>query len=178
MIYYTLVEKFNSESGNLWDKYKAKNGLHDLLEIISLDSSLCPAAELDGENEVLQDPNFQHGDAELYMDLKKSVVDIHGELNANDWNSIAVEFNPKGEGSSPSKDFKFVGYDLLDIATRTSTLVNCGRLETAFSSEDLNSSGLIDDLEKSILVQDKIKNYCPDLSHNNTTIVAIWVKKT
>lgn len=177
MIYYTAIEKFNSESGVLWEKYKAKNDLNHLVEIITLDSSLCPAAEQEGENEVLQDSNFPFGDAELYSDLKKSVVEIHGDLDANDWNTIAIELNPKKERALPPKDFDFVGYDLVDIATRTSTLVNCGKLEKAFTSADLNSSGLINDLESSLLVQRKIKDHYPNLSHNNTTVVAIWVKR-
>ncbi len=174
MMLFTIIEKFNSSAGKIWEEFQFENGMEHLEEVISLDSMLCPSMENYNSNKVTADV-FLHLqiDSLLYEDLTLDFEPFLKNLN-HSYNLIALEFNSHKHPSTDIKHFIFKGYDLIDTKTRIIVLVNCGRLDKAFSATEINEYGLITDFEQAKIIQREILREYPNLSHNQTTLIAIW----
>jgi hypothetical protein len=176
MLYYTLIEKFGMGAGIVWDRYMSENGFTHLREVLSLDASLCPPYQVQSQDSAVLDNSEVFGDdLELYSDLSQSFEEIENIFDPSIYNFLCVQIKPESNNLLiPPFKFKFGGFDLLDFSTRISVIVNCGRLDKAFKHEDLNIHGLIINYEKAEEIQRKVKENYPSLSHNNTTLIAIW----
>jgi hypothetical protein len=169
--WYIAVEPFDPRAGENWTNYVARSGLTQLVEVVSLDSSLCPCVIKE-----LQEEGWKHNVhkdyvIDFFLDLDyllKRVVDL-GSANI-----LAAVRNPVEECTNlfPDGRFEFRGYDL--IGSGMSALTNCGGYPLAFRDEELSTSGLLGTLVRARAVQTLLRKHYPDGDHSDCDIWALW----
>lgn len=94
-------------------------------------------------------------------------------------NVLALIQNPTDAdlGSFTDTRFVFRGFDLVDLQTGISALVNCGGFDKAFASTELSDCGLLTDHSRALSVQKGLKAEYPDEHHANCDVWAIWQLK-
>ncbi|GAA5504606.1 hypothetical protein [Novipirellula caenicola] len=159
---YTLRERFTPDLTDRWDRYRHFSGFHDIAELVTLDSMMCPDVITE-----LRDDDWQynvHEDfrTELFRDgdylLNRQPLDplLH--------QLIAAHEHPDGSESIPA-GFTFCGYDIMDSYFGNSTLTNCGPIPEAFTAEDVNRYGLVQDLAAALRIRDAMRKQEPDDPH-------------
>jgi hypothetical protein len=179
IFWYTARNKFNSQNSADfgWAKYIEWSKLTHLKELISLDSSLCDLAfDIDPQNENIYDyliiDKFYSTD--LFNNIDYVLNNVKGKSNIN---LLAVVKEPEEECNSIQlKDFIFLGYDLMDIEYTNSALTNCGGFDETFLPTDLNEFGLVDNLEKALIIQKSLRINNPEEHHADCNLFAIWRK--
>jgi hypothetical protein len=71
-------------------------------------------------------------------------------------------------------EFDFIGFDLLELITRTSALTNCGGFEGAFTPDDLSPKGLICDYGRARQVQAELRRLYPEEHHAKCEVWAVF----
>ena len=91
-------------------------------------------------------------------------------------NVLALMENPTDEEVRAFNDDRFIfrGFDLVELQTGISALVNCGGFPKAFSSTDLSDCGLLTDHAKALSVQKLLRAEYPDEHHADCDVWAIW----
>ena len=177
-IVYTTVQRFDPACGENWTKFINWCGLAQLREVISLDSTLCPSVividELTAEDwQYNVNENFK---CDLFHDLEYLLEKVGGSDRVN---VLALIQNPTEEVVRAFSDqrFTFRGFDLVELQTGISALVNCGGFSKAFASTDLSDCGLLMDHAKAMNVQKLLRAEYPDEHHANCDVWAIWQMK-
>jgi len=70
--------------------------------------------------------------------------------------------------------FVFQGFDLVELQTGISALVNCGGFDKAFTPADLSDCGLLPDHAGAMMVQKRLRAEYPDEPHANCDVWAVW----
>jgi len=170
---YIVTKRFDPSCGESWDRYVAWSGLAQLSEVVSLDSSLCPSVL----REILADdwPHIVNEDfmTSYFTDLDY-LLSRCGDVA--DRNLLCVFRNPDKHPSPPSDalEFRFEGYDLVDVHGDISALANCGGFPLAFANAELSSRGLLSSLERAQQVQRALKDHYPDEGHADCHLWAVF----
>ncbi len=172
-VFYTAVERFGPASGESWRKFMEWSGLKQLREVVSLDGMLC--SSVFGEMTV---EDWRHGVQEgflirLFHDLDYLLEKLGDDRRAN---VLALMRNPTAAdiGSFTDPRFLFRGFDLVELMTGISALVNCGGFDKAFAPTDLSDCGLLTDHGKALDVQKHLRAEYPDEPHADCDVWAIW----
>jgi hypothetical protein len=172
-VVYTAVERFDPACGERWHKFIEWSGLKQLREVVSLDLMLCPTAfgELTAED-------WRHNVQEdfkitLFHDLDHVLRRVAGEDRVN---VLALVENPTEEEVRSFKDarFAFRGFDLVELQTGISALVNCGGFDRAFAPTELSDCGLLADHARALAVQKRLRAEYPDEPHADCDLWAVW----
>ena len=175
-VVYSAVKRFDPACGEPWQKYIEWSGLTQLREAVSLDGILCPTVfqELIAED-------WQHNVQEdfkitLFHDLDYVVRRVAGDDRVS---ILALMQNPTDTEVRSFTDprFAFRGFDLVELGTGISALVNCGGFDKAFSDADLSDCGLLTDHAKALSVQNLLRAEYPDEPHADCDLWAIWQRK-
>lgn len=159
---FTLRERLTSTATDRWNGYRQSSSFHDIDELVTLDSMMCPNLITQ-----LRDEDWKHNvqedfRTELFRDadylLNRQPLDprLH--------QLIAACENPDGSESVPV-GFMFCGYDIMDSYLGNSTLTNCGPIPEAFSPDDVNRYGLVSDLGAALQIRDAMRKLQPDDPH-------------
>jgi hypothetical protein len=170
---FIATERFDPSDGEKWRKYFEWAKIPALKEVVSLDACLCKHLinELGDEdwNHVI------HADycLDYFKDLDYLLQRVRDEERKN---LLGVYRNPANQISTApsSRDFSFVGYDLIEESTQISALTNCGGFPDAFSNEELNSYGLISEFRRATEVKHLLVEKYPEESHADCDMYAIW----
>ncbi len=175
---YSAVQRFDPACGDNWTNFIEWCGLTQLREVISLDSVLCPTVifidELTAEDwQHVINENFK---CHLFHDLDYML----GKVDGNDRvNVLALIQNPTEDQVLSFSDGRFVfrGFDLVELQTGISALVNCSGFDNAFSRADLSDCGLLTDHATAASVQKRLRQEYPDEPHADCDVWAIWQMK-
>jgi hypothetical protein len=170
--WYIATKKFGPESGENWEKYIAWSGLHQLVELVSLDDMLCPSVLREIRDEYwpyIVNENFLLGYFTDFPFLMSQVESIEPK------NVLCVFREPSQLPRAPEGEpFRFEGYDLVDLKFGVSALTNCGGSPEAFSNEELNAVGLLSTFERAVEVQQRLRELFPDEPHADCDLWAIF----
>ena len=170
---FVATERFDASDGARWENYIQWAGIPGLIEVVSLDSMLCPTIlpELSDEdwNHNVQ-ANFQ---LNYFYDL---VHVIRRSAGVSRRNILGIYRNPGRHLTSPpaAGSFQFMGYDLVEDATQISALTNCGGFPQTFSNTELNAYGLITDFSRASEIRKRLPEHNPGDHHARCELYAIW----
>lgn len=176
---FSAVKRFDPACGEKWTKFIEWCGLTQLREVVSLDSILNPSVivvdELSAEDwQFNVNENFK---CHLFHDLERLLGKVAGIDRVN---VLALMQNPTDHEVRAFSDhrFTFRGFDLMELQTGISALVNCGGFPKAFASSDLSNCGLLTDHPTALSVQKLLRAEYPDEHHADCDEWAIWQMKT
>ena len=89
-------------------------------------------------------------------------------------NLLCVFRNPSPAPATPSSEFTFLGYDLIDPETSVSALTNCGGFPDVFDNSELSPVGLLPEFERACEVQKQLRAAYPNEPHANCNLWAIF----
>lgn len=172
-VLFTAVQRFDPARGDTWPRFIAWSGLTQLREVVSLDIILCPTLfpELTAED-------WQHNVQEdfklsYFYDLDHVLAKVAENVRVN---VLALVQNPTDDELRSFTDSRFVfrGFDLVELRTGISALVNCGGFPRAFASKDLSDCGLLTDHATALAVQRRLRAEYPTEHHANCDVWALW----
>lgn len=170
--WFIATEPFTPENGTKWRDYIDSSGLEQLVELVSLDSMLCPTLLPEIKDEYW--PHIINEDFMLhfFVDfdfLVKEVASIPRK------NVLSVLRNPSRHPEPPSiAPFEFLGCDLVDVQCSASALTNCGGFPDVFANAELSSTGLIPSRERAIDIQQRLRSAYPSEPHADCNVWAIF----
>jgi hypothetical protein len=172
--WFIATEPFGPNDGKKWRKYIAWSGLTQLVELLSLDPSLCQPILGDVKEEYW--PYIVNEDFMLafFLDanfLRQQVANIPHK------NLLCVFRNPSEPPIPPDGIFEFAGYDLVDVQHSASALTNCGGFPDVFSNSELSTIGLLPDFNRAIEVQKLLLEKHPEEPHAQCYVWAIFREK-
>jgi len=170
---FVATEKFGPLDFQGWEVYQAGAGIPGLVEVVSLDGSLCPRIiheflEEDWPHLVNEDfrlSYFYHLD---YLLQRVAGIPRRNILGVYRNSEIHIEAKPAGG------DFVFIGYDLIEEETQISALTNCGGFPEVFSNAELNQYGLITGFARACEVQRRLAELYPKEPHAQCERYAVW----
>jgi hypothetical protein len=176
-VVYTAVQRFDPGCGEAWPKFLAWSGLTQLREVVSLDLILCPTlfrpltAE-DWRHNVQEDFKIT-----LFHDLDHVLRRAGGGDRVN---VLALMENPTEEEVRSFNDarFAFRGFDLVELRTGVSALVNCGGFDGAFAPPELSECGLLTDHAQALQAQRLLRDGYPDERQADCDLWAVWRMRT
>jgi hypothetical protein len=170
---FIATERFDQSNGEAWRTYFEWAKIPALEEVVSLDASLCNRLvteflDEDWKHIVCEDFRLNY-----FKDLDYLLKRVQSVKRRN---VLGVYRNPTEHVSVPPSnlEFDFFGYDLIEEATQTSALTNCGGFPDAFGNEELNSHGLISKFEWASEVKQVLIEKYPQEAHANCEMYAIW----
>jgi hypothetical protein len=183
-VLYTAREVFDQSTekyGKSWSDYISCAQIPHLTEVVSLDGLLNGSApgldynEADGD-----DWNFIHTDGLFLTGLFTTPDYVLRKTSAESrFNLLAVVINPEQDCSRILLNgYEFVGYDLLEKEYGVSVVTNCFGLVGTCLPTEVNAQGLIDDYALAFVIQKRLFDNNPTVSHVDTNIMAIWRHKT
>lgn len=171
--WYIATARFDPTSNpSEWASYVARTGLHDLIEVVTLDDLLCPP--------VLQDikptywPHIVNEDFMLHFfhDLEFMLAEVQ---TATPMNILCVYRNPETHPPPPDQgSWAFVGYDLVDVWGGNSALTNCGGFPKAFLESELSTQGLLPNRERAFEVQHALRSQYENEHHSDCHVWAVY----
>ena len=175
-VLYTAVERFDPADGERWREYVEWSGLTHLREVVSLDLMLCPTRFRDltpGDWEHNVQEDYKIG---LFHDLDHVVRRSAPAARAS---VLALMQNPTEAEVRSFTDPRFVfrGFDLVELQTGVSALVNCGGFDRAFAPTELSDCGLLADHARALTVRERLRAEYPDEPHANCDVWAVWRMK-
>jgi hypothetical protein len=170
---FIATERFDQSEGETWQKYFEWAKIPALKEVVSLDACLCARLVkklLDEDWEHIVNADFRL-DYFLHLDYLLSRV-----RNIKRRNILGLYRNPEAHiaAAPASRDFKFLGYDLIEEQTQISALTNCGGFPDVFSNEELNSCGLIRSFDRASEIKHSLSEKHPEEAHAQCEMYAIW----
>ena len=175
--WFIALEKFGPGYGRAWQDYLAWARLPHLIELVSLDTILCPTlfraitAE-DWQHNVQQD--FL---TSFFTDLDYLLARVEQTRGKLEGNLLAAVCEPEPADllSPPDERFVFQGFDLVESpGLGVSALSNCGGFELAFQPGELNAVGLLDEYAFARTVQRRLLEHYPGEHHADCCLWAIW----
>lgn len=138
--WFIATEPFGPSDGEVWNNYVTWSGLPQLRELVSLDQILCPTLLRDIPDRYW--PHIVNEDFMLryFRDLAFLLKEL-GDRTGH--HVLCVYRDPPVHPASPPANFRFLGYDLVDIRDGASVLSNCGGFPEIFSGSELSEHGLL-----------------------------------
>ena len=138
------------------------SGFQHILEVVTLDSTLCPDLidELqseDWEHNVHEDFRTEFFRDADYLMARQSLDGAKHQVIA------ALECPP--EQPAIPHGFVTCGFDIVDSCFGISTLTNCGQIPEVFKPTEVNLFGLIDDRDRAFAICDAMQRLQPDEPH-------------
>lgn len=169
--WFIATKPFGPGNGDAWNNYVAWSGLSQLREVVSLDENLCPTVLPD-----IPDHYWPHIVNENYMlryfrDLGFLLKEVD-HLAAK--NVLCVYRDPPVHPASPPANFRYLGYDLVDISGGVSALGNCGGFPDVFANSELSEHGLLTSHARAAQVQAGLRARHPDEPHADCHSWAIF----
>jgi hypothetical protein len=169
--WFIATEQFTPEDES-WNGFIQWSGLTQLKELVSLDSALCPTILPTPKTEYW--PHIVNEDYMLNFFLNFDFL-IEQIKNIEKKNVLCVFRNPQQMPTAPSAaNFKFVGYDLLEVNVGISALTNCGGFPGVFANAELSEVGLLTDFDRANEVQALLRSLHPNDPHANCDLWAIF----
>lgn len=170
--WYIATETFTPRRGEAWTKYIAWSGLTQLVEVVSLDSMLCPTLLPEIKKDYWTHIVNEDYMLNFFVDLEFLLDEV---ADITERNLLCVFRNPPGEPSMPvgPVSFEFVGYDLVDVAGSASALTNCGGFPDVFDSSELSSKGLLRSHARALQVQADLRTRHPQEQHADCHVWAV-----
>lgn len=170
---FIATERFDPSDGAKWEGYCQWAKIPGLLEVVSLDTMLCPHLitkflDEDWNHMVLEDFRLDY-----FYDLDyltRRVRDLPKR------NILGLYRNPEAHiVNAPAPGaFDFIGYDLIEEQTQISALTNCGGFPDVFHNDELNRFGLIGGFDRTSEVRHRLAERHPKESHAQCEMYAIW----
>ncbi len=175
-IVYSAVKRFDPACGAPWQKFIEWSHLTQLREVVSLDLILCPTVFQELNAEDWQNNVQEDFKTSLFLDLDYVVRKVAGDDRVS---VLALMQNPTEDEfrSFGDRRFAFRGFDLVELQTGISALVNCGGFDKAFATTELSDCGLLTDHAKALSVQKRLRAEYPDEHHADCDVWAIWQMK-
>lgn len=170
---FIAKERFEPSAGARWDEYVRWASIPNLVEVVTLDSMLCPrlVTELIAED-------WAHVVNEDYrLDYFTDLNYLLGRIATTPRrNVLGLYRNPESHiNVAPASDeFTFIGYDLIEDRTQISALTNCGGFPETFSNQELNERGLIQSFGRAREIQRLLPINNPEEHHANCEMYAVW----
>lgn len=150
--------------GKGWEDYVQWAKIPGLVEVVSLDTMLCPPLITE-----FVDEDWSHNVAEdfrlnyfYHLDYLLGRVANHSRRNI-----LGLYRNPETHIAEPPGPgpFVFTGCDLIEEQTQISALTNCGGFPKAFSNEELNCHGLDQDFDRAMEIKQALVREYPEEAH-------------
>jgi hypothetical protein len=172
---FTAVQTFGPWSGEPWRRYLARTGLDQLVEVVTFDRALCPCAVPDLRDKacsasVEEERSRRSHFTDLSLLLRH--VDDHDEHNIL---GLIEDPGPADLTFPPAAGFVLRGFDLVEHMCDMSVLTSRGGgYDRAFTAEDLNFFGLIDDLQDARNVRERLLSEYPHDPCADARVWAVW----
>jgi hypothetical protein len=154
--------------------YVKWSGLHQLEELISLDTTLCPTLLPDIKAEYW--PHIVNEDYHLHFFtdlafLRRQVSQIDGGR------ILCVYRNPERPPVLPDelRSFTLIGYDLVDEKGDVSALSNCGGWPGVLDNPEISSKGLIESHARAVQLREVLAAQYSEEQHAKCNVFAICV---
>ena len=159
---FTARQRLTPSNRKDWDGYIKFSGFTHVIEIVTLDSLLCPDLIED-----LIDEDWSHNvQADFrvtwFTDVAYLRQRIHWRVGQDQL--LAILEHPTCLHQVPQK-FELCGFDIVDDEDGNSVLTNCGQFPGIFSPADVNDLGLLSDLEQANNIAAQIRASFPDEPH-------------
>ena len=170
---FIATERFDPSDGQKWSRYIEWAKLGELVEVVCLDTVLCPCIIQE-----LIDEDWKHIVCEDYrLNYFRELDYLIGRIaGVSRRNVLGLYRNPDAHiNVAPAEGkFSFVGYDLIEEATQISALTNCGGFPETFSNDELNQYGLISEFDRASEVRKLLPESNPEEPHARCEMYAIW----
>jgi hypothetical protein len=148
-------------------------GIPNLIEVVSLDSMLCPPIVTEFNDEDWAHIVNEDFRLNYFYDLDYLIR--RAGLGPRR-NVLGLYRNPHSHidiAPAPG-EITFIGYDLIEEMTQISALTNCGGCPGTFSNEELNERGLISSFARAREVQTLLPLNNPQEPHAHCEMYAVW----
>jgi hypothetical protein len=167
-MYYKIVESFGPLDSDKWRSYIQWRGL-DLTGFDSVDGILRPDLFMPESKEDWH--NCVNEDNKLSLitnhDYARKILDQHNK-------AVLVGVDIELEEGYIPKD-GFLGFDIIDGYCDISLVTNWGTDEEDLISEHVMTNGLIGDLDRSLLIRNRLRKDFPEDAHaQNCEVWAIY----
>ncbi|MCU1286103.1 MAG: hypothetical protein JWO13_2453 [Acidobacteriales bacterium] len=171
--WFIATETFSPSDGKAWQNFIDWSGLSHLEEVVSLDVSLSPSILREIKPDYWAHIVKQDKLLRFFLDLDFLAERIPDPSKTN---LLLVYRNPSLEPDLPAhlRQFVFLGYDLVELATGISALSNCGGFPDVFSGTELSSVGLIPSYTRAKQIQTKLRELRPEELHADCDLWAIF----
>ncbi|BDI33943.1 hypothetical protein CCAX7_59940 [Capsulimonas corticalis] len=167
---FTAVERFGRGHAG-WEGYEVFSGFHQVDELVTLDSPLCPNVL-----KSLIDEDWNHNlkyDGMPFcfhsLDYLLSRITLTSNCQV-----LAVMKNPIAQPNFHDPRFDFIGYDLVEEYVNISAITNCGGFDNAFRADELSIHGLIPTFDDAIRIDALLRQNNPDEPHAFCDMFAVW----
>ena len=166
-------ERFDPRAGARWTDYIRWAGIPNLIEVVSLDNTLCPRIVTEFKDEDWAHIVNKDFRLNYFHDLDYLMRRAGTGLRRN---VLGLYRNPVShiDVAPAAGDFVFLGYDLIEEMTQISALTNCGGFPETFSAEELNERGLIDCFTRAKQIRRRLAENNPDEPHAHCEMYAVW----
>ncbi len=174
--WFTAVERFGRADGDAWANYIDFSKLTQVVELVSLDGSLC--APVLREIRDYYWPYIVNED--FCLNFFTDLGFLRQELASQEIigaRLLCVYRNPEKHPTVPPElsKFCFFGFDLVEADSATSALCNCGGWPELEKSE-LSKWGLVTDHERALELQITLRKNHPEEPHANCDVWAIFAE--
>lgn len=170
---FTARQRF-TQSQFGWHNYIKFSGFTHITEVVTLDSILCP--------DLIAHPITEDWSHNLQANyritwftnltyLRQRITWRRGQDQL-----LAILEQPTHRHELPP-GFKFCGFDILDGHDSNSVLTNCGPFPDIFNPSDVNTLGLLPDLNQANTIAATIRTEFPDEPHGHNCRVWQIVRK-
>src|SRR5215470_11372096 len=157
--WFIATQPFTPTDGDRWIDYVKWSGLTQLQEVVSLDGMLCPTLLPEVKDEYW--PHIVQEDFMLnyFLDFDYLMAQVAAIEKKN---VLCVFRNPVEPPQAPlAAQFRFLGFDLVDVQNSASALTNCGGFPRAFANSELARVGLLPELQRAIERQAALRSGYP-----------------
>lgn len=170
---FIATERFDPSDGEKWEGYCHWAKIPGLVEVVSLDTVLCPRLIKELHDEDWQYVVCEDFRLDYFRDLnylKRRIQDIPRR------NVLGLYRNPDSHVPvAPALgSFSYIGYDLIEEQTQISALTNCGGFPDVFLNEELNRFGLIDSFDRACEVRRLLAERYVEEPHAQCELYAVW----
>jgi hypothetical protein len=172
--WFIALKTFGPADGAKWVDYVKWSGLHQLEELISLDTILCPTLLPDIRADYW--PHIVNEDYHLHFFTDLAFLRRH--VSAIDGGRILCVYrNPASPPvlSPQLSGFRLIGYDLVDEKGDVSALSNCGGWPGILDNSELSSKGLIESHARAVQLKELLARHHPEEPHARCNVWAVCV---
>lgn len=173
---FRMVERFSPEDGEKWERYVSWSGLAHLREVVGLDRSLCPSVHAVSTAEVWDHLVFAEQLSGCFDDERYALRGARLPFDARKHQLLALLREPTEEevAAAVVPGYGFLGFELIEEATLTSALTNCGEFDGAFGPEELSECGLVPQAGRAYEIRRALVERFPDEPHADCAVWGVW----